>query len=118
MRECQHTIAPSSRPLTPSPTDKATFVQSPRVIALFKDIEARRNQTEHPSRIESQLIQGEYDEIEWRLRQDRLLHATLSMWRTQLSHTTDRDELRVFQEVTNQVGSFPDNIISSHLISN
>ena len=34
-----------------------------------------------------------------------LRKATLSVWRTRVFHTTDRDELRVVQEVTDEVYS-------------
>ncbi|KAF2799726.1 hypothetical protein K505DRAFT_332307 [Melanomma pulvis-pyrius CBS 109.77] len=50
-------------PLTPPPTDKKSFTQAPRVIALFKDIQAGKHLRQHPW-VEFQLAHGEYDEIE------------------------------------------------------
>ncbi|KAF2191675.1 hypothetical protein K469DRAFT_804342, partial [Zopfia rhizophila CBS 207.26] len=59
-------------PLTPPSTDERTLTQAPRVIALFKDIEAGK----HIKQIlwtSFQFSQGEYDEIERRLRRDESL---------------------------------------------
>ena|SRR2546423_338121 len=67
--EHQHITPPSSfvdAPLTPPPTDEKAFTQAPRVIALFKDIQAGRHIKQHPW-TEFQLAQEEYDEIERRL---------------------------------------------------
>ena len=75
MSEHQHITPPSSfvvAPLTPPPTDEKAFTQAPRVIALFKDIEAGRHIQQYPW-TEFQLIQGEYDEIERRLERDEWL---------------------------------------------
>ena len=49
--EHQHITPPSSfadAPLTPPPTDEKAFTQAPRVITLFKDIEAGRLIKQHP----------------------------------------------------------------------
>ncbi|KAF2802115.1 uncharacterized protein BDZ99DRAFT_492279 [Mytilinidion resinicola] len=59
-------------PLTPPPTNEKAFTQVPRVIALFKDIQAGRHTKQHPW-IEFQLARGEYDEIERQLRRDEPL---------------------------------------------
>ena len=56
----------------PPPTDEKPFTQAPRVIALFKDIQAGRH-GQQPPWIEFQLVNGEYDEIERQLRRDELL---------------------------------------------
>jgi len=61
----------SSFPDAP-PTDEKTFTQAPRVIALFKDIQAGRSTKQNPW-TEFQLARGEYDEIELRLKRDELL---------------------------------------------
>jgi hypothetical protein len=74
-KEHQHITPPSSfvvAPLTPPPTDEKAFTQAPRVIALFKDIEAGKHIKQHPW-TEFQLTQGEYDEIERRLKRDEWL---------------------------------------------
>ncbi|KAF2176017.1 hypothetical protein K469DRAFT_743120 [Zopfia rhizophila CBS 207.26] len=71
----QHITPPSSfvdAPLTPPPTDEKAFTKAPRVIALFKDIEAGRLIKQSPWTV-FQLAQGEYDEIERRIGQDELL---------------------------------------------
>ena len=73
--EHQHITPPSSfvdAPLTPPPTDEKAFTQAPRVIALFKDIQAGRHIKQHPW-TEFQLAREEYDEIERRLRRDESL---------------------------------------------
>jgi hypothetical protein len=75
LNEHQHITPPSSfvdAPLTPPPTDEKAFTQAPRVIALFKDIQAGRHIKQHPW-TEFQLARGEYDEIECRLRRDESL---------------------------------------------
>jgi hypothetical protein len=59
-------------PLTPPPTDEKAFTQAPRLIALFKDIQAGRHIKQHPW-TEFQLAREEYDEIERRLRRDESL---------------------------------------------
>src|SRR2546421_5509922 len=75
-KEYQHITPPSSfgvaPPLTPPPTSEKAFSQAPRVIALFKDIEAGRHIKQHPW-TEFQLVQGEYDEIERQLERDEWL---------------------------------------------
>jgi len=51
MKDSQHITPPSSSvsaPLTPPPTNKKAFTQAPQLIALFKDIEARRYIKELP----------------------------------------------------------------------
>ncbi|KAF2788691.1 hypothetical protein K505DRAFT_366255 [Melanomma pulvis-pyrius CBS 109.77] len=75
LKENQHITPPLSfvdPPLTPPPTDEKTFTQAPRVIALFKDIEAGKSVKQPPWTV-LQLARGEYDEIERRLEQDELL---------------------------------------------
>jgi hypothetical protein len=75
LKEHLHITPPSSfvdAPLTPPPTDEKAFTQAPRVIALFKDIKARRHIKQHPW-IEFQLARGEYDEIERQLSRDEFL---------------------------------------------
>ena len=75
LNEHQHITPPSSfvdAPLTPPPTDEKAFTQAPRVIALFKDIQAGRHIKQHPW-TEFQLAREEYDEIERRLRRDESL---------------------------------------------
>ena len=70
-----HITPPSSfihAPLTPPPTDAKLFIQAPRVIALFKDIEAGRHAGRQPW-TEFQLAPGEYDEIERRLEREESL---------------------------------------------
>jgi hypothetical protein len=77
LKEHQHITPPSSfvdAPLTPPPTDEKAFAQAPRVIALFKDIQAGRHIKQHPW-TEFQLAQGEYDEVERRLKRDESLHS-------------------------------------------
>jgi hypothetical protein len=73
--EHQHITPPSSfvdTPLTPPPTDEKAFIQAPRIIALFKDIQAGRHTKEQPW-AEFQLAGGEYDEIERQLERDESL---------------------------------------------
>jgi hypothetical protein len=75
LNEYQHITPPSSfidAPLTPPPTDEKAFTQAPRVIALFKDIQAGRHIKQHPW-TEFQLARKEYEEIERRLRRDESL---------------------------------------------
>jgi hypothetical protein len=75
LKEHQHITPPLSfveAPLTPPPTDEKAFTQAPRVIALFKDIQAGKHIKQHPW-TEFQLAQEEYDEIERRLRRDESL---------------------------------------------
>jgi hypothetical protein len=75
LKEHQHITPPSSfvdAPLTPPPTNEKAFTQAPRVIALFKDIQAGRDINQHPW-TEFQLAQEEYDEVERRLEQDESL---------------------------------------------
>jgi hypothetical protein len=75
MKDNQHITPPSSfvsAPLTPPPTNEKAFTQAPRLIALFKDIEAGKYIKEHPW-TEFQLSQGEYDDIERQLRRDEAL---------------------------------------------
>ena len=75
LKEHQHITPPSSfvdAPLTPPPTDEKAFTQAPRVIVLFKDIQAGRHIKQHPW-TEFQLAREEYDEIERRLRRDESL---------------------------------------------
>ena len=75
MKDNQHITPPSSfvsTPLTPPPTNEKAFTQAPRLIALFKDIEAGRHIKEHPW-TEFLLSQGEYDDIERQLRRDETL---------------------------------------------
>lgn len=75
MNNNQHITPPSSfvyAPPTPPRTDEKAFTQAPRVIALFKDIEAGRL-IKHPSWTVFQLARGEYDEIERRIAQDKVL---------------------------------------------
>lgn len=70
-----HVTPPSSfihAPLTPPPTDEKAFTQAPRIIALFKDLEAGRHAREQPW-TEFQLAPGEYNEIERQLRRDESL---------------------------------------------
>ena len=73
-----HITPPSSfihapfAPLTPPPTDAKLFIQAPRVIALFKDIEAGRHAGRQPW-TEFRLAPGEYDEIERLISQDQSL---------------------------------------------
>jgi hypothetical protein len=67
-----HTTPPSSfatHPLTPPPTDEKPFAQAPRVIALFKEIQAGRHVKREPW-TEFQLLAGEYNEIERELERD------------------------------------------------
>jgi len=65
-------LASSPSPLNvPAPGCKKLGV-APRVIALFKLIEAGRHIGQHPW-TEFQLTGGEYDEIEHRLKQDEWL---------------------------------------------
>lgn len=59
-------------PLTPPPTDEKTCTQAPRILALFKDIQAGRHINQNPW-TEFQLAPGEYDELERRLRRDEWL---------------------------------------------
>jgi hypothetical protein len=71
----QNNTPPSSfaqPPLTPPPTDEKPFVQAPRVIAFFKDIQAGRHINQHPWS-EFSLGPGEYDKIEHLLNQDEEL---------------------------------------------
>ena len=75
LRDQQNITPPSSFPsalLTPPPTCKKAFTQASRVIALFKDIQAGRHVNQNPW-TQFQLAQGEFDEIERRLRQDESL---------------------------------------------
>jgi len=75
LKEHRHITPPSSfvgAPLTPPPTNEKAFTQAPRVIALFKDIQAGKHIKHHPW-TEFQLAQGEYDEIEHQLDRDKLL---------------------------------------------
>lgn len=58
--------------MTPPLTNKKAFTQVPQIIALFKDIQARRHIKQHIW-AEFQLGRGEYDEIERRLRRDESL---------------------------------------------
>jgi hypothetical protein len=71
----QHITPPSSladAPLTPPPTDEKQFTHVHRVIALFEDIQAGRHFTRDPW-TEFQLAEGDYDEIERQLKQDKVL---------------------------------------------
>ncbi|ORX95175.1 hypothetical protein BCR34DRAFT_579473 [Clohesyomyces aquaticus] len=61
-----------STPLTPPPTHDKAFTQAPRIVALFKGIQAGRHVKQHPW-TEFQLAKGEYDELEHRLRRDESL---------------------------------------------
>ena len=75
LKDQQNITPPSSflgAPLTPPPTCKKAFPQASRVIALFKDIKAGRHVNQHPW-TQFQLAQGEFDEIERRLKQDESL---------------------------------------------
>lgn len=75
LKEHQHITPPLSfvgAPLTPPPTDEKAFAQAPRVIALFKDIQAGRYIKHHPW-TEFQLTQGEYNKIERQLSRDKSL---------------------------------------------
>ena len=70
-----HATPPSSftdQPLTPLLTDKKLFAKAPRVIALFRQIQAGRN-TKQGTLKEFKLIQGEYDWIKNALQQDEVL---------------------------------------------
>jgi hypothetical protein len=58
--------------LTPPPTDEKPFAQAPRVIALFRDIQAGRHSKQGAWR-EFQLAAGEYEEIEHQLGLDTAL---------------------------------------------
>ena len=65
-------IAPlnvTNTPLTLLPIREKAFVQAPQVIALFKEIQAGRHIDRDPWTC-FQLVRGEYDEIERRIRQD------------------------------------------------
>ncbi|KAI9770858.1 MAG: hypothetical protein M1839_003021 [Geoglossum umbratile] len=71
----QHITPPSSfvdPPLTPPPTDKKVFTQVPRVLALFREIQAGRPIERHPWTV-FQLTLGEYDEIERQLEREESL---------------------------------------------
>jgi hypothetical protein len=59
----------TDQPLTPPLTDKKPFAGALRVIALFRQIHAGID-TERDARIEFQLAEGEYDQIESTLQQD------------------------------------------------
>ncbi|KAI9861212.1 MAG: hypothetical protein M1813_005385 [Trichoglossum hirsutum] len=75
LKEHKNITPPSSfigMPLTPPPTDEKAFPQVPRVLALFKEIEAGRHVGRHPW-TEFQLTLGEYDEIERRLEREESL---------------------------------------------
>ena len=75
LKDQQNITPPSSflgAPLTPPPTCKNAFTQASRIIALFKDIKAGRHAKQHPW-TEFQLAEGEFDELERRLRQDESL---------------------------------------------
>ena len=75
LKEHKHITPPSSfvdAPLTPPPTDKKAFTQAPRVIALFKDIQVGRHIKQHPW-TEFRLAQGEYNEVERRLKRNESL---------------------------------------------
>lgn len=68
----RHVTPPSrsgDQPLTPPLTDKKAFTQAPRVIALFRPIQAGRDTGGEPWK-EFQLVPGEYDQIERTLQQD------------------------------------------------
>lgn len=70
-----HVTPPSSiinQPLTPPLTDKKSFAEAVRVIALFRQIQAGTHTNQDPW-IEFQLTQGEYGQIENTLRQDGAL---------------------------------------------
>ena len=75
MEDNQH-ITPPSRfvgaPLAPPPTDEKVFTQAPRVVTLFKDIQAGRHLKRHPW-TKFQLVQREYDEIERQFRREESL---------------------------------------------
>jgi hypothetical protein len=71
----QHITPPPSladAPLTPPPTDEKQFVQVHRVLALFEQIRAGRH-VKRDSWTEFQLVPGEYDDLERRLKQDEAL---------------------------------------------
>ncbi|KAF2787667.1 hypothetical protein K505DRAFT_316306 [Melanomma pulvis-pyrius CBS 109.77] len=70
-----HITPPSSfanHPLTPPATNEKQFAQVHRVIALFEEIRAGRHIKRHPW-TEFQLAEGDYNEIERRLEQDKVL---------------------------------------------
>lgn len=58
--------------LAPPSTNKKAFVQAPRILALFKDREARRDTKQQPW-TEFQLAEGEYHELERQLKRDESL---------------------------------------------
>ena len=71
----QHITPPSSlvtAPLTPPLTVEKQFPQVHRVLALFEEIRAGRHVKRDPW-IEFQLVEGDKDEIERRLKQDKVL---------------------------------------------
>jgi hypothetical protein len=75
LKEHQHITLLSAfvdAPLTLPPTDEKVFAQVPRVVALFKDIQAGRHIKKRPW-TEFQLAQGECGGLERRLEQDESL---------------------------------------------
>lgn len=62
----------ANSPLTPPSTDEKTSKQISQVIKLFKAREAGQNIEEHPW-TEFQLTQGDYQEIECQIGQDKEL---------------------------------------------
>ncbi len=76
----QHITPPSNfadAPLAPPPTDEKAFTQAPRVIALFKDIQAGRHINQAPW-AHFQLARGEYDEIEREVERDESLFGYIN----------------------------------------
>src|ERR1700744_6028767 len=76
-RDLQSTAPPSSRvdaPLTPLPADEKTFPHVAEILKLFKGLQTGEL-IERQLWTEFQLVRGEYDEIQRRIRRDETLHG-------------------------------------------
>jgi hypothetical protein len=79
-----------NQPPTPPLTDKKPFAEAPRVLALFRRIQAG-NYIEQGTVRDFELAQGEYDHIESTLQQEEVLPGYVKN-RIRSAHLRDRED--------------------------
>lgn len=90
----RHVTPPSifkGQPLTPPLTVEKLYTEAPRIIALFRQIQAGRATAGEPLK-EFQLVQGEYEQIERTLLQDNVLSGHV---RDKIRYDYDEDQYKL-----------------------